>query len=225
MLIDGYNIIFAWDELKELAKDSLEAARMKLVERISAYKNFKQCEIIVVFDAYRVKGHDTEILDYHNIHVVYTKEAETADRYIEKFAHEHGRKYDVTVATSDGLEQIIILGQGCHLMSAREFEKEVAYASKQIQEEYLDKQKEHKQYAVAEAIKRAGFKETEYYLQIKKVGVIIVCVKYVGENLHDKKANDNLYNMDFLDGFDILAVGTTGYCFCRAVNEYRKTNL
>ena len=121
----------------------------------------KGCDLIAVFDAYRVKGHDTEVLDYHNIHVVYTKEAETADRYIEKFAHEHGRKYDVTVATSDGLEQIIILGQGCHLMSAREFEKEVAYASKQIQEEYLDKQKEHKQYAMAEALKRAGFKETE----------------------------------------------------------------
>lgn len=160
-LVDGYNIIFAWQELKELAEVNIDSARGKLLDILCNYQATKGCDLIAVFDAYRVKGHDTEVLDYHNIHVVYTKEAETADRYIEKFAHEHGRKYDVTVATSDGLEQIIILGQGCHLMSAREFEKEVAYASKQIQEEYLDKQKEHKQYAVAEAIKRAGFKETE----------------------------------------------------------------
>lgn len=160
-LVDGYNIIFAWQELKELAEVNIDSARGKLLDILCNYQATKGCDLIAVFDAYRVKGHDTEILDYHNIHVVYTKEAETADRYIEKFAHEHGRKYDVTVATSDGLEQIIILGQGCHLMSAREFEKEVAYASKQIQEEYLDKQKEHKQYAMAEALKRAGFKETE----------------------------------------------------------------
>ena len=78
-----------------------------------------------MFDAYRVKGHETEITDYMNIHVVYTKEAETADQYIEKFAHTHGRKYDVTVATSDGLEQIIIRGQGCRLLSARELKRDV----------------------------------------------------------------------------------------------------
>ena len=90
------------------------------------YQGVRKCNLIVVFDAYRVKGHPTEISDYHNIHVVYTKEAETADQFIEKFAHENGRKYDVTVATSDGLEQIIIRGQGCGLISAREFEKEVA---------------------------------------------------------------------------------------------------
>lgn len=160
-LVDGYNIIFAWQELKELAEVNIDSARGKLLDILCNYQATKGCDLIAVFDAYRVKGHDTEILDYHNIHVVYTKEAETADRYIEKFAHEHGRKYDVTVATSDGLEQIIILGQGCHLMSAREFEKEIEYTNQQIQEEYLDKQKEHKQYAVAEAIKRAGFKETE----------------------------------------------------------------
>ena len=90
------------------------------------YQGISKCNLIVVFDAYRVQGHPTEILDYHNIHVVYTKEAETADQFIEKFAHENGAKYDVTVATSDGLEQIIIRGQGCGLISAREFEKEVA---------------------------------------------------------------------------------------------------
>ena len=100
----------------------------------------KKCEVIVVFDAYRVKGHDTEILDYHNIHVVYTREAETADQYIEKFAHEHGSKYDVTVATSDGLEQIIMRGQGCKLLSARELEAEVKSMENSLRQEYLEKQ-------------------------------------------------------------------------------------
>ena len=92
----------------------------------------KKCNLIVVFDAYRVKGHQTEMLDHHNIHVVYTKEAETADAYIEKFAHENGRKYHVTVATSDGLEQIIITGRGCYLLSAREFEREVEAANQTL---------------------------------------------------------------------------------------------
>jgi len=157
LLVDGYNIIFAWQDLKELAAVNIDGARGKLLDILCNYQATKGCDLIVVFDAYRVKGHDTEMLDYHNIHVVYTKEAETADRYIEKFAHEHGRKYDVTVATSDGLEQIIIIGQGCHLISAREFEKEVQHTGKQIQEEYLDKQKQNKQYAVAEALERSGF--------------------------------------------------------------------
>ncbi len=96
--------------------------------------------MIAVFDAYRVKGHDTELFDYHNIHVVYTKEAETADQYIERFSHENGRKYDVTVATSDGLEQIIIRGQGCRLLSARELKKEIDYYSQELKAEYLDRQ-------------------------------------------------------------------------------------
>ena len=103
-------------------------------------------ELIVVFDAYRVKGHETEITDYMNIHVVYTKEAETADQYIEKFAHTHGRKYDVTVATSDGLEQIIIRGQGCRLLSARELKRDYEEAKAQIRTEYLEKQKNEKTY-------------------------------------------------------------------------------
>ena len=89
------------------------------------YQGIRKCNLIVVFDAYRVQGHPTEILDYHNIHVVYTKEAETADQYIEKLAHNMGREHDVTVATSDGLEQLIIRGQGCKLWSAREFYAEV----------------------------------------------------------------------------------------------------
>ena len=126
LLVDGYNVIFAWEELNELAKVNIDGARGRLMDILCDYQGVRKCNLIVVFDAYRVKGHPTEISDYHNIHVVYTKEAETADQFIEKFAHENGRKYDVTVATSDGLEQIIIRGQGCGLISAREFEKEVA---------------------------------------------------------------------------------------------------
>lgn len=139
LLVDGYNIIFAWNELKELAKTNLDSARGRLLDIMCNYQAMKKCELIVVFDAYRVCGHDTEFLDYHNIHVVYTKEAETADHYIERFAHEHGRKHYVRVATSDGLEQIIIIGQGCHLVSAREFEKEVKDMEEHIRNEYLGK--------------------------------------------------------------------------------------
>ena len=113
LLVDGYNVIFSWEELKALAQTSIDGARGRLLDILCNYQGIRQCEIIAVFDAYRVKGHATEILDYHNIHVVYTKEAETADQYIEKFAHEHGREYRVTVVTSDGLEQIIIRGQVC----------------------------------------------------------------------------------------------------------------
>lgn len=132
LLVDGYNVIFAWEELNELAKVNIDGARGRLMDILCDYQGIRKCHLIVVFDAYRVKGHPTEISDYHNIHVVYTKEAETADQFIEKFAHENGRKYDVTVATSDGLEQIIIRGQGCGLISAREFEKEVAFVKKGV---------------------------------------------------------------------------------------------
>ncbi len=134
LLVDGYNIIFAWDDLKALAEVNIDGARGKLLDILSNYQGSRKCNLIVVFDAYRVAGHKTEIIDYHNIHVVYTKEAETADAYIEKFAHENGRKYRVTVATSDGLEQIIILGQGCILLSARELKEEVARASAAVKE-------------------------------------------------------------------------------------------
>ena len=132
LLVDGYNVIFAWEELNELAKVNVDGARGRLMDILCDYQGIRKCHLIVVFDAYRVKGHPTEISDYHNIHVVYTKEAETADQFIEKFAHENGRKYDVTVATSDGLEQIIIRGQGCGLISSREFEKEVASVKKGV---------------------------------------------------------------------------------------------
>ncbi len=136
LLVDGYNIIFAWEELRELAEANIDGARGKLLDILCDYQGIKDCRLIVVFDAYRVVGHVTEIFDYHNIHVVYTKEAETADQYIEKFAHENGRKYRVTVATSDGLEQIIIRGAGCALISARELQAEIWQARERIRTDY-----------------------------------------------------------------------------------------
>lgn len=134
LLVDGYNVIFAWEELKELAKDNMDGARGRLLDILCNYQAVRDVCLIVVFDAYRIKGHKTEILDYHNIHVVFTKEAETADQYIEKFTHEHGKKYDITVATSDGLEQIIVTGQGAHLISSRELFEEVRMAEDKIRE-------------------------------------------------------------------------------------------
>lgn len=136
LLVDGYNIIFAWKDLKELAEKDIDSARGRLLDILSGYQAMKHCNLIVVFDAYRLKGHRTEEADYYNIHVVYTKEAETADQYIEKFAHENGKKYAITVATSDGLEQLIIRGQGCRLISAREFQEEVRAASQRLREQY-----------------------------------------------------------------------------------------
>lgn len=105
------------------------------------YQGLKKCHLILVFDAYRVQNHRTEVVPYQNILVVYTKQAETADQYIEKFAHENARKHRVTVATSDGMEQIIIRGEGCRLMSAREFEREVARAEEDMRE-YIRNTKE-----------------------------------------------------------------------------------
>ena len=121
LLVDGYNVIFAWEDLNELARENMDAARITLMEKLCNWQALTGSQVICVFDAYRVKGHDTEISDYMNIHVVFTKEAETADQFIEKFAHEHGKKDKVAVVTSDGLEQIIIRGQGCALVSSREF--------------------------------------------------------------------------------------------------------
>lgn len=136
LLVDGYNVIFAWEDLKDLAQVSIDGARGKLLDILCDYQGMKKCNLIVVFDAYRVQGHKTEISTYHNIHVVFTKEAETADQYIEKFAHENGKKYNVTVATSDGLEQIIIRGQGCRLLSARELKDEIERTKKTLFEEH-----------------------------------------------------------------------------------------
>ena len=146
LLVDGYNIIFAWEELRELSKVTIDGARQKLMDILCNYQGYKKCTLILVFDAYKVTGNTGEAIDYHNIHVVYTKEAETADQYIEKLAHKIGRQYHVTVATSDGLEQLIIYGQGCHLMSARDLKEEVAWANEQIREEKGKLEKSGKNY-------------------------------------------------------------------------------
>ncbi|MBP8674467.1 MAG: TetM/TetW/TetO/TetS family tetracycline resistance ribosomal protection protein [Faecalibacterium sp.] len=132
LLVDGYNIIFAWDELNALSKESLDAARHKLMDILCNYQGFQKCVLILVFDAYRVPGSPGSIEQYHNIHVVYTKEAETADMFIERVTHEIGRNRRVRVATSDGMEQIIILGHGALRVSARMFHEEVQNVEKQI---------------------------------------------------------------------------------------------
>ncbi len=134
LVVDGYNIIFAWEELRELAKETIDGARYQLMDLLCNYQAFRLCVVIVVFDAYKVAGNQGHTEDYHNIHVVYTKEAETADQYIERFAYKMGREARVTVATSDGLEQLIIQGAGCIRMSARDLREDVEYIAKQIQE-------------------------------------------------------------------------------------------
>lgn len=132
LLVDGYNIIFSWDELNALSKTNLDAARMKLLDRLCNYQGYHKKEVIVVFDAYKVKGNPGSVEAYHNIHVVFTKEAETADMYIEKVTHEIGKEHRVTVATSDGLEQVIIMQQGALRMSATDLKKHLEWTEEQI---------------------------------------------------------------------------------------------
>ncbi len=136
LLVDGYNIIFAWEDLKELAAVNVESARSKLLDMLSNYQGYLKNTLIVVFDAYKVKGNPGSVTKYHNIYVVYTKEAETADQYIEKTVHEIGRKYHVTVATSDALEQIIIWGQGASRLSAKGLREEMEACNKERQENW-----------------------------------------------------------------------------------------
>jgi predicted RNA-binding protein with PIN domain len=132
LLVDGYNIIFAWDELKRTAQENLDAARAQLVHILANYRGYRQCRLIVVFDAYRVKGNPGSISEESGISIVYTKEAETADTYIERISHDLAKNYRVRVATSDGTEQIIILGNGAYRMSAEELRLEIAEAERQI---------------------------------------------------------------------------------------------
>ena len=137
LLVDGYNIIFAWEELKSLAAVNLDAARDRLNEILCNYRALTDSELIVVYDAYRVQGHPTEYLKFNNINIVFTKEAETADRFIERFAHENASRYSVTVATSDGLEQIIIRGQGALLLTAMDFYSDVKLKTESLREKYI----------------------------------------------------------------------------------------
>ena len=139
LLVDGYNIIFAWDDLRQLAQVNIDSARDKLMDVLCNYQGYKKCTLILVFDAYKVKGNPGSVTKYHNIYVVYTKEAETADQYIEKTVHDIGRKYQVTVATSDALEQIIIWGQGANRMSALGLRDEVEMASLEIRRTWQEK--------------------------------------------------------------------------------------
>lgn len=134
LLVDGYNIIFAWDQLKELAKVNMDSAREALIEILANYQGYKNCHVIVVFDAYKIKGGERRFEKHENIDVVYTKEAETADMYIEKTAHEKSGEYLVRVATSDRLEQLIIIGTGAFKVSADEFRMEVEKADMEISE-------------------------------------------------------------------------------------------
>ena len=138
--MDGYNIIFAWDGLKELARVNIDSARDQLMDILCDYQGYTDDTLILVFDAYKVPGNPGQALKYKNIYVVYTKEAETADQYIEATAHEIGRKYTVKVATSDGLEQVIIMGQGAGRMSASQLWDAIEEMKREIREGYLDRQ-------------------------------------------------------------------------------------
>ncbi len=136
LLVDGYNLIYAWPELKAVLDVNLDGARGKLLDILSNYKAMTDYEVIAVFDAYKVKGHEVTASDYLNIHQVFTAEAQTADAYIERFTHEHGKKYDITVVTSDGLEQVIIRGAGARLFSSRDFIEEVERKAAELREQY-----------------------------------------------------------------------------------------
>ena len=137
VIVDGYNVIFAWDTLRELSEHNIDSARGKLMDILSNYQGYMNCHLIVVFDGYKVKDNKGERFPYDDIEVVYTKEGETADAHIEKLTHEIARKHKVTVVTSDGLEQIVTMGQGAIRMSSRDFKTEVERVNEHLRENYL----------------------------------------------------------------------------------------
>ena len=146
LLVDGYNIIFSWDELRDLSEVNITSARNALMDILSNYQGYKKDTVILVFDAYKVEGNPGQVFKYHNIYVVYTKEAETADQYIEKTVHRMNRKYEVTVATSDALEQVIILGQGGQRLSAQGLKEEVEQTCREIRKILEERRKTDKNY-------------------------------------------------------------------------------
>ena len=154
LLVDGYNILYAWDELKKLAQENLDAARQRLMDMLCNYQGYKKCVCILVFDAYKVPGGTENVVRYHNIHVVYTKEAETADTYIERTAYELGRENRVRVATSDAAEQMIVLGHGALRLSADEFREEVLGVQEQIRQVLREKNRKEKNPALGQALKK-----------------------------------------------------------------------
>lgn len=139
LLVDGYNIVFAWPELRRLSEDNLEAARVRLADILCNYQGYKKNEIILVFDGYKSKGSEGSVIHYHNIDIVYTKEAQTADQFIELVSARMGREFQIRVATSDALEQMIILARGASRMSARELWKEVKDVEESIRKTYEEK--------------------------------------------------------------------------------------
>ncbi len=139
LLVDGYNIIFSWEELRELSEKDIGAARGKLADILSNYQGYRKCTLILVYDAYKVEGNPGEVMKYHNIYIVYTKEAETADQYIEKTVRRIAKDASVTVATSDGLEQVIILGQGANRMPAPGLKEEIERTLAEVRGEHLGK--------------------------------------------------------------------------------------
>ena len=167
LLVDGYNIIYAWPELKKLTDENMDAAKMKLLDSLSNYQSIRGCQIIVVFDAYRVEGHREEVIDYYNIHVVYTKEAQTADQYIEKFAHDNKKNYNITVATSDGLQQIIVRGEGCSLLSARELKAEIEASNERIKQEFEERNQKKPNF-LADALSQESKQQIEDLIKKEK---------------------------------------------------------
>ena len=140
LIVDGYNVIFAWDELKAIAAENLDGARDRLNDILCNYQGYKQCHLIVVYDAYKKKGGAGSEQDYHNIHLVFTREGQTADMYIEEFVRSLGKKVKVTVATSDGLEQLTVSSGGALRMSSAELLLEIRAAERVMREEYLNKE-------------------------------------------------------------------------------------
>ncbi len=167
LLVDGYNIIFAWEELKELAGATMDGARHRLMDILCNYQGYKKCVLILVFDAYKVEGGVEHAVKYHNIHVVYTKEAETADQYIEKLAYKMGKNHVVTVATSDGLEQLIIRGENCRLLSARDLREEIVHVNRQIETEYLEPLRQGMRKGKNYLLSYAGEEVAEYLEEVR----------------------------------------------------------
>lgn len=141
LLVDGYNIIFSWKELNSLAKENLEAARNKLADILCNYQGYQKNEIILVFDGYKSKGNLGSVIHYNNIDIIYTKEAETADQFIEMITHQLGKQYQIRVASSDATEQMIILGKGASRLSARELQIEIEMTQRKIKEATVENKK------------------------------------------------------------------------------------
>ena len=157
--MDGYNVIFAWEELERLARQDVAAARGALEDILSNYQGFRRCVVILVFDAYKVKGNPGSVERRNGIYVVYTKEAETADAYIEKTTYEIAREHRVRVVTSDGAEQLIILGHGALRLPAASFRREVEEAEGEISAILARHNRGERSRPVKEALERAAAKE------------------------------------------------------------------